>query len=340
MAVTSLRRLLAPGEEGLPGVRAVVRSGLARAFGPPPFDASRDPGDAGLYGPGSASWQVIGEPAAIVGGVRGLLVQLLHPLAMAGVHDHSRFRTDPLGRLHNTSAYVTATTFGSTREALGVARRVRGAHGVVRGQAPDGTPYAASDPRLLTWVSVALTSSFLASDRAYAPDPLSGTRADAFVDEQARAAALLDPRVDLEAIARDPGRRAALVAGELDLPMLADGTLPRSEAELAACLAGFGPELEVGPQAREALRFLLWPDLPAPLRAGYLPILGAAIASMAPSQRAHLGLATSWLAAWPLQVQGRALLRAFRVATGTSPSKAAALARASRPADLHGSHSR
>ena len=71
-----------------------------------------------LCGPGSASWRVIGEPAAIAGGLRALLLQVAHPLAMAGVADHSAFRTDPLGRLHRTSAYVTASTFGSTPEAL------------------------------------------------------------------------------------------------------------------------------------------------------------------------------------------------------------------------------
>lgn len=328
MPLPPLRRLLPTPERGVPGIRALVRSGLARAFGPPPFDARRDMGDAGLYGPGSASWQVIGEPAAIVGGVRGLLVQLLHPLAMAGVHDHSRFRTDPLDRLHNTSAYVTATTFGSTREALAVARRVRGAHVVVRGSAPDGRPYRASDPRLLAWVSVALTSSFLATDRAFSPRPVEAEAADAFVAEQSRAAALLDPRVDVEAMAADPDRLEELRRGDVDLPMLDEGHLPRSVAELASCLEGFGPELQVGAQAREALRFLLWPDLPPALRAGYLPVLAGAVATLDAEQRSMLGLPASRLAALPLRASTAALLAAFRVSTGTSPSKGAAARRA------------
>jgi uncharacterized protein (DUF2236 family) len=324
----SLPRLRPDPEAGLPGVRDIVRSRLAQAFGPPPFDPRRDPGDPGLFGPGSASWQVIGEPAAIVGGVRALLVQLLHPLAMAGVHDHSRFREDPLGRLHGTSAWVTTTTFGSTAEALAVARRVRGAHRVVRGTAPDGRPYAAEDPRLLVWVSISLTSSFLAADRALAPYPVGGKRADAFVAEQSRAAALLDPRVDLAAIAADPAALAALRAGTLDLPLLAGGDLPSSAAELATCLDGFSDELEVAEQAREAWRFLRWPDLPAALRAGYVPIFAGAAALLDPRQRALLGLPTSRLAVWPVRTQTRALLAAMRLATGTSPSKAAARARA------------
>jgi uncharacterized protein (DUF2236 family) len=323
-----LRHLVTAFEGGLPGVRAVVRAGLTRAFGPPPFDPDRDPGDLGLFGPGSASWRVIAEPAAIVGGVRALLVQLLHPHAMAGVHDHSDFRADPLGRLHGTSAYVTATTFGSTAEALAVARHVRRAHIVVKGTAPDCARYRAADPRLLTWVSIALTSSFLAADRAYGPDPVLGADADAFVAQQARAAALLDPRVDLDALEADPDRLAALRAGELDLPLLAEGVLPTSMDELDACLAGFADELAVNHQGREALRFLLWPDLPAPIRAGYFPILAGAVANLEPSQRALLGLPASRLAVWPLEVNTKVLLTTFRLTTGTSPSKAAAEDRA------------
>lgn len=319
-----LRRLVPAPESGLPGVRALVRAGLTQAFGAPPFDPAADPGDAGLHGPGSASWQVVGDAAAIVGGVRALLVQLLHPLAMAGVHEHSAFRDDPLGRLRRTSAYVAATTYGSTAQALAVAARVRGAHRGVAGTAPDGRAYRAGDPRLLTWVSVALTSSFLAADRAYALHPVEGARADAFVAEQARAAALLDPRVDLQALARDADARTALRAGRLALPLLEDGTLPQTADELQACLEGFGPELAFGDQAREALRFLCWPDVPALLRAGYLPILGGAVAVLEPDQRALLGLPAPRIAVWPLEANAAALLAAFRLGSGASPSRAAA----------------
>jgi uncharacterized protein (DUF2236 family) len=328
MTLPPLRRILQGSERGVPGVRALVRAGLTQTFGAPPFDPDRDPGDLGLYGPGSASWRVIAEPAAIVGGVRALLVQLLHPLAMAGVHDHSAFRDEPLARLHNTSAYVTATTFGSTAEALAIAQRVRRAHIVVRGTAPDGRRYRAGDPRLLTWVSIALTSSFLAADRAYAPHPVRGADADAFVAEQARAAALLDPRVALADLAADPAALAALRAGTLPLPMVDDGTLPISAAGLAQCLTGFADELAVGAQAQEAFRFLRWPDLPAPMRAGYLPILAGAVATLEPGQRALLGLPSSRLAVWSAAASTRALLTAFRLTTGTSPSKAAAQERA------------
>lgn len=318
-----VRLLAAAAPSGLPGARRVLRSGLAQLFGPPPFDPDRDPGDPGLCGPGSASWRIIAEPAAIVGGIRALLVQLLHPLAMAGVADHSAFRTDPLGRLHRTAAYVTATTFGSTREALAIARRVRQAHTTVVGTAPDGRAYRAADPELLTWVSVALTSSFLATDAAFAPVPADRAAADAFVAEQSRAAALLDERVDLDDL--DP---ADVRAGRLDLPLLADGLLPLSASALRGRLDAFGSDLAVGDQAREALRFLVWPDLPPAVRTGYLPLLAGAIACLDPDQRRLLGFPSSRLAAAPVQAQTRLLLALMRIVSGTSPSARLAARRA------------
>lgn len=324
-------RLLASAvPEGVPVARDVVRFGLGRVFGPPPFDPHRDDGDPGLFGVGSASWRVLGEPAAIVGGVRALLVQLLHPHAMAGVADHSQFRDDPLGRLQRTSGYVTTTTFGSTTEALGVARLVRRVHGPVRGVAPDGQPYDAADPHLLAWISIALTSSFLATDRAFAPSPVDGAIADAFVAEQARAAALLDPRVDLDALEADDGALAALRAGQLSLPMLDDGSLPVTESGLAQRLADYRDELRVDEAGRETLRFLLWPQLPAPVKAGYLPLVAGAVATLAPEQRRVAGLPANGVVTWPLLAQARATLTALRATTGVSPSQRAAAERAAR----------
>lgn len=319
-----LARATAPG---VPLARAVVRAGLGRVFGPPPFDPDADGGDPGLFGPGSASWRVLGEPASIVGGVRALLVQLAHPLATAGVADHSAFRADPLGRLRRTSAYVTATTFGSTREALDAARVVRRVHARVRGTAPDGRPYDAADPHLLAWVSIALTASFVAADRAYALEAADDASADAFVAEQARAAALLDPRVDLDALADGAGL-AALRDGRLSLPMLADGSLPVTQAGLQRRLADYAGELALGEQGREVRRFLLWPELPAPVKAGYVPLVAGAIATLEPDERRRLGLPASQLATWPLLAQTRAMLAALRVATGVSPSCRAATRRA------------
>lgn len=328
MVVSPTRFLARTAPHGLPLVRQIVQGGLGRLFGPPRHDEHAHAGDPGLFGLGSASWRVLGEPAAIVGGVRALLVQLLHPHAMAGVADHSSFREDPLGRLRRTSAYVTTTAFGATPEALEVAEIVRRSHRAVRGVAPDGVPYDAADPHLLRWVSIALTSSFLAADRAYAPQPVDAATADAFVAEQARAAALLDPGVDLAALAADPQAQAAMRAGTWPLPLLDEGFLPTDVASLEACLACYEPELAVNAQGREGFRFLLWPPIPAPIKAAYLPMLAGALATLTEPQRRLLGLAGASPLAWPVQAQTRALLAALRLTTGTSPAQQAAARRA------------
>ena len=309
---------------GLPFARALVRRVLTRMFGPPPFDPTTDPGDPGLTGPGSASWQVIGEPAAIAGGIRGLLVQVAHPLAMAGVHDHSAFREDPLGRLQRTSAYVTTTTFGSTREALVVSRRVRAVHPRVHGTAPDGRSYRADDPRLLTWVSIALTSSFLAGDRCWSPHPLDDAAADRFVAEQSHIGALLDPRVDVDGLLADVTAQTELRAGRVELPMIDDGTLPRTVAELDAALARYTPELGINHQGREALAFLRRPPIPVVARGGYRSLLTGALGSLSPQHRAALEIGWSDRVASAAVKQAGLALSAMRATTGTSPSRRAA----------------
>jgi len=316
---------------GLPVLRTAVRGVLTRMFGPPPFDPTVDPGDPGLTGPDSPSWRVIGEPAAIAGGIRGLLVQVSHPLAMAGVHDHSAFREDPLGRLQRTSAWVTTTTFGSVDEALAVTRRVRGVHPRVVGVAPDGRPYRADDPRLLTWVSIALTASFLDAHQRFAPDPLTPGEADRFVAEQSRIAALLDPRVDLAPLRADDDARAAFRTGgmDADLPLLTDGHLPATVADLDAVLASFEPDLGVNHQGREAIDFLRRPPIPLAARGGYRVLLAGAIGSLTPVLRAALELDRSARTARLAVARAGAALALMRVTTGTSPSMRAAHARVS-----------
>ena len=312
--------IAAATSDGLPVTGRLVRAGLARAFGPPPFDPAASPGDPGLLGPGAASWSVISEPAAIVGGIRALLVQLLHPLAMAGVADHSRFRNDALGRLQRTASYVTATTFGATPDALAASAAVRRVHRRVAGTAPDGRAYRADDPHLLAWVSIALTSSFLVTDRLYAPRPVNAGRADDFVAEQSRLGALLDPRVDLDRIAADPG---AFARGDVVLPLIDEGLLPVTVAQMSAHLQEYAQEWSVNEQGRDALRFLLWPDVPGPMRVGYLPLLAGAVASLDPAQRALLGTRLG-PGAGVVRFQTRATLAAMRLAGGVSPSLQAA----------------
>jgi uncharacterized protein (DUF2236 family) len=124
--------------------------------------------DRGLFGPGSITWRVHSNPVMIVGGLRALLIQALHPLAMAGVTQYSDFRSDPLRRLRGTSAYVHAVTFGDTRTAHEAAARVKRLHGRVKGvDQVTGRPFSARDPETLTWVHCVEVHSFLAGYRAY-----------------------------------------------------------------------------------------------------------------------------------------------------------------------------
>lgn len=143
-------------------------------------------GDPGLFGPGSVTWQVHGDlPSMLVGGLAALLLQTLHPLAMAGVADHSAYRADPLGRLRRTAVFVGATTFGSTPAAMEAIAGVRRVHRRVHGTAPDGRPYDANDPDLLTWVHTAEAWCFLKAYRRFGPAPLGGPAADRYLREMA-----------------------------------------------------------------------------------------------------------------------------------------------------------
>jgi uncharacterized protein (DUF2236 family) len=149
------------------------------------------PADDGFFGPGSVTWRLAADLSAPVAGLRSVVIQALHPLAMAGVDQHSDWRTDPVGRLAATAAYVGTLTYGDRAAASRVAARVRAIHEHVRGTDPvTGQPYAASDPALLLWVHVALVDSALAAARTFGT-PLPAADADAYVREMAVSAELL-----------------------------------------------------------------------------------------------------------------------------------------------------
>ncbi len=207
-------------------------------------------GDPGLFGPGSATWQVHADAAMLIGGVRALLLQTMHPLAMAGIAEHSAYRTDPMGRLWRTSEYVGTTSFAATAEAERAVAMVKRVHQRVRGTAPDGRPYDANDPHLMAWVHHSLTESFFVAYQRYGAERLSATMADRYVAEQATLAEMLG--------ATSPGPA-------------------RSVAELRSWMSGIRPELRAGAQAREAVRFLLLPPLPIISRGPYAVIAAAAV---------------------------------------------------------------
>ncbi len=150
------------------------------------------PVDHGLFGPQSVTWKVHSNPVMLVGGLRALLIQALHPLAMAGVAQYSDFRSEPLKRLRGTSAYVHAVTFGDKRSAHAAAARVKRLHDRVQGvDQVTGQPFSATDPETLLWVHCVEVHSFLAAYRAYG-GRLGEDEQDRYLAEQVAAAKLMD----------------------------------------------------------------------------------------------------------------------------------------------------
>ena len=153
------------------------------------LDLDQPQGDAGLFGPDSMVWEVHADfTAMMVGGISALLLQMLHPLALAGVWDHSTFRQDMLGRLRRTSLFIAGTTYGGRHDAEQLLDKVRRIHLQVVGSAPDGRPYAASDPELLTWVHVSEVSQFLAGYLRYVDPQLPLVEQDRYYREVAMIA--------------------------------------------------------------------------------------------------------------------------------------------------------
>jgi uncharacterized protein (DUF2236 family) len=232
------------------GTESVQASELFDAPGPRWFE------------PGSAIRTVHGDASMFVGGLRALLLQSLHPLAMAGVAQHSDYRHDPWGRLQRTAEFLAATTYGPVPTAERAIARVRAVHGRVHGTAGDGRAYSANDPHLLQWVHVCEVDSFLAAHRRYGSTSLSREQTDEYVRDTAVVASAL---------------------GVIDPPRTVD--------ELRAQLADYRPELRGTREARDAARFLLLePPLPFAARAPYT-LLAAAAVSLLPM----------W-ARWPLRL--------------------------------------
>jgi uncharacterized protein (DUF2236 family) len=141
----------------------------------------------GLFGPTAVAWRVHGDVTSMmVGGISSLLLQMLHPAVLAGVWDHSNFRTDMHGRLRRTARFIALTTYGGRDEAEAVIARVRSIHDRVRGTLPDGTPYAANDPALLAWVHVTAATSFLNAWRRYVELGMSAADQDRYFAEMAQ----------------------------------------------------------------------------------------------------------------------------------------------------------
>jgi len=214
------------------------------------------------FADGSPIQRVHGDASMYVGGIRALLLQSLHPLAMAAVADHSGFRGDPWGRLARTSTFLAETTFATADDARRAVDVVRSVHERVTGEAPDGRAYRASDPHLLTWVHIAEVDSFLRAHQRYGVRPLDDAEADEYVAQVGTIARRL---------------------GATDVP--ADG------AELAAAVESYRPELASTPAAVDAARFLLLrAPIPWVARLPYGVLAAAAVGLLPPWARAPLKL--------------------------------------------------
>jgi len=216
-----------------------IRHWVLSAFprGQSSIDYDLPPGDPGLFGPDSITWRIHADfPGMLAGGLCALMLQTLHPLALAGVWDHSNFRTDLVGRLRRTTNFVAGTTYASRPEAQKLIDRVAGIHEQVRGTMPDGRAYRADDPALLTWVHVTESYGFLEGFRRYSPLTLPDGAADTYYAEVRRVAEMLG--------ARD---------------------VPGSEAEVAAFFARMQGELRLDERSREVLQVLSSIRLPVPM---------------------------------------------------------------------------
>ena|ERR1700722_2479448 len=236
----------------------VERSAAAFADGVPD-----QPADDGFFGPASVTWRANADLSSPIGGLRALLIQALHPLAMAGVDQHSDWREDPVGRLAATSRYLATISFGEKAAAEKVAARVRRIHERVTGTDTEtGQSYAAGDPALLLWVHAALVDSNLAA-RALFGTPPSAADADAYVAEMVIAAELVGVPRDL---------------------------VPATVAELDAYLESVRPDLVCTAAARESMAYLLDPPgLDEDLAEIWQDIKEGAIASLPDWARALYG---------------------------------------------------
>ena len=229
--------------------------------------------------------RVHGDASMFVGGLRALLLQSLHPLAMAGVAEHSDYRGDPWGRLQRTSTFLATTTFGTAGDAQRAVDKVRGIHRRVHGTAADGRPYEASDPHLLEWVHIAEVDSFLVAHQLYGASPLDQQGRDGYVADTARVATAL---------------------GVLDPPL--------TERELKQRIENYRPELTSTPAAREAARFLLLtPPLPLLARAPYAVLATTSVAMLPAWARLPLRLPyLPPLESTAVRVAGRTLVGGLR----------------------------
>lgn len=253
------------------------------------------PGDDRWFADDATIRRIHADSAMFVGGLRALLLQSLHPRAMAGVADHSDYRSDPWGRLQRTAQFLAATTYGTSEQAQRAVDRVATVHAHVVGETADGEPYAAGDPHLLRWVHLAEVDSFLAAYRRYGADPLTPGDADGYV------------------------RDMAVVARALGVP-----APPESTRALGDQLRSYRSELRGTPEARDVARYLLWQPPMSPVARAPYGLLAASAVALLP-RWARRPLRLPWFPvteAVVVRPAGDAVTRALRWALQPPPSEA------------------
>ena len=262
--------------------------------------------DVGHFGPESAVWAVHGSMTPIIAGIRALLLQALHPGAMAGVRDFSNYKEDPLGRLAGTIRWIFTVTYGDTTAARSASNWVLRLHERVQGTYEDASgterPYSANDPELARWVHLAFTDAFLTSHIEFG-GPIPGGP-DRYVAEWATAGELM----------------------QIENP-------PRDLAGLRKQMAAFDPELRSSPTVQEVVGFIRRPPLPRNQLIGYRVLFAGAVASLEPRHRELLGLREPHLGPFKLPVHGpvKLVLRVIRFGLGDmGPSERSARERITR----------
>lgn len=268
------RRLLSGAPDGVPPWIEVIAAG----------------DEPGLFTPDDAPWIVHADFGTLVGGIRALLMQALHPGTLRGVAEHSRYQEDALGRLAGTIRWLTVTTFGSHAAVAGEASRVNRLHTRVVGEYDTNSgevrPYRAADPDLLLWVHIAFMESFLVCHEWYAWRPIPGG-ADAYISQWSKSVAPL-----------------GLTSVPMDRVSL--------NAEIARILAS--DTLRVDERTRDVVKFIQYPPLPGLAKFSYRLLFDAAVVSLEPEFREMLGLKAA--PRWLVQPLTRGLLRLIRWAIG------------------------
>ena len=282
------RRLLSGDPEGVPPWLAVVAAG----------------DEPGYFVPSDAPWLVHGGFGTLVGGIRALLVQALHPGTLRGVMDHSRYAEDPLGRLSGTIRWLTVTTFGSKTAVATEAGRVNRMHKRVTGtyEASDGAEvsYRAADPDLLLWVHIAFMESFLVAHQTFCAEPIPAGSASSGADNYIA--------------------QWSVAVAPLEL-----ATCPMNQAELDVAIADFIDRgiLRSDERTRQVVEFLRRPPLPGATKIAYRLLFAAAVVSLRPEYRRLLGLRAG--PRWIIVPVTRVALRLIKRAVGPeSPVEQAA----------------